>query len=72
MYKFNLIDRICFILVFIGAFNWGLLGLFNLNIVSAILGEPANFLSRIIYIVIGAAGIYLLFLFLRIKKYSKS
>ncbi|CDI49395.1 DUF378 domain-containing protein [Clostridium tetani] len=72
MYKFNLIDKISFILVFIGALNWGLLGLFNLNIVSAIFGEPANFLSRIIYIIIGAAGVYLLFLFLRIKKYSKS
>lgn len=72
MYKFNLIDKISFILVFIGALNWGLLGLFNLNIVGAIFGEPANLISRIIYIIIGAAGIYLLLLFLRMKKKSKS
>lgn len=72
MYKFNLIDKISFILVFIGALNWGLLGLFNLNIVGAIWGEPANLISRIIYIIIGTAGIYLLLLFLRMKKKSKS
>ncbi|KAJ52529.1 hypothetical protein BD780_001846 [Clostridium tetanomorphum] len=72
MYKFNLFDKLSFILVIIGAINWGLLGLFNFNLVSAIFGEPANFLSRIIYILIGISGVYLILLLLRIKKYSKS
>ena len=71
MYKFNLFDKIAFILVIIGAINWGLLGLFNFNLVSAIFGEPANFLSRIIYILVGISGIYLLLLLLKIKKYSR-
>ncbi|MBU5482808.1 DUF378 domain-containing protein [Clostridium sp. MSJ-11] len=72
MYKFNLFDKIALILVLIGALNWGFLGLFNLNLVSAIFGEPANFLSRIIYILVGVSGVYLLLLLFKMKKYSKS
>lgn len=72
MYKFNLFDKIAFILVIIGALNWGLLGLFNFNLVSAILGEPANLLSRVLYIIVGAAGIYIILLLVKIKKYSRT
>lgn len=72
MYKFNLFDKIAFILVIIGALNWGLLGLFNFNLVSAIFGEPANLLSRILYIIVGAAGVYIILLLVKIKKYSRT
>ncbi|KGK88528.1 hypothetical protein SDC9_193515 [bioreactor metagenome] len=72
MYKFNLFDKIAFILVIIGALNWGLLGLLNFNLVSAIFGEPANLLSRILYIIVGAAGVYLILLLVKIKKYSRT
>lgn len=72
MYKFNLFDKIAFILVIIGALNWGLLGLLNFNLVSAIFGEPANLLSRILYIIVGAAGVYLILLLIKIKKYSRT
>ncbi|WP_097025479.1 DUF378 domain-containing protein [Clostridium peptidivorans] len=72
MYKFNLFDKIAFILVIIGALNWGLLGLLNFNLVSAIFGEPANLLSRILYIIVGAAGVYIILLLLKIKKYSRT
>ena len=72
MYKFNLFDKIAFILVIIGALNWGLLGLFNFNLVSAIFGEPANLLSRLLYIIVGAAGVYIILLLVKIKKYSRT
>ncbi|MBM7869004.1 uncharacterized membrane protein YuzA (DUF378 family) [Clostridium pascui] len=72
MYKFNLFDKIAFILVIIGALNWGLLGLLNFNLVSAIFGEPANLLSRILYIIVGAAGVYIILLLVKIKKYSRT
>lgn len=72
MYKFNLFDKISLILVIIGAINWGLLGLFNFNLVSTIFGEPANFVSRLIYILVGVSGTYLILLLLRIKKNSKA
>ncbi len=45
------------ILMIIGAINWGLIGLFRLNIVDAIFGEM-SLLSRIIYVLVGIAGLY--------------
>ena len=42
----------------IGAVNWGLIGFFDFNLVSFLLGS--NWLSRIIYAVVGLCGLYLL------------
>ncbi|MHB0998656.1 MAG: DUF378 domain-containing protein [Armatimonadota bacterium] len=56
---------IALILVIIGALNWGLVGLFNFNLVSAIFGEKSA-ISKIIYILVGLSGLYLLFLIPRI------
>jgi uncharacterized membrane protein YuzA (DUF378 family) len=63
MQKLSLIDIIALILVIIGGLNWGLIGLFHFNIVSAIFGNVPILLS-IIYSLVGASalwGIYLLF-----------
>jgi uncharacterized protein len=46
-------------LVIIGALNWGLVGLFNFNLVGAIFGG-FNVLSRIVYVLVALAGVYLL------------
>lgn len=51
---------IALILVIIGALNWGLVGLFNFNLVSAIFGERSA-ISKIIYILVGLSGLYLIF-----------
>ncbi len=48
------------ILVVIGAINWGLVGLFNFNLVAAIFG-PLSPVSRVIYVLVGLAGLYLLY-----------
>lgn len=71
MYKFNLLDKISLILVIIGAINWGLIGLFNFNLIGALLGEPVNLIGRIIYILVGAAGVDMLMLLLKMKKSFK-
>ena len=47
---------ISFILVIIGALNWGLVGLFNFNLVSTLLGDM-SFLSSTVYILVGLAAI---------------
>ncbi len=44
-------------LLVIGGLNWGLMGLFDFNLVAAIFGQM-SFLSRIIYILVGAAAVY--------------
>ena len=43
----------------IGAVNWGLIGFFNLNVVSLLFGSM-TWLSRIIYGLVGISGLYLL------------
>jgi uncharacterized protein len=68
MYKLNIIDKISFILVIIGALNWGLVGLFNLDLVEALFGGKLQLVTRVIYILIGAAGINMILLLLKIKK----
>ena len=52
---------ITYILVIIGALNWGLIGLFGFDLVAAIFGEM-SVLSRIVYSVVGLSALILLFL----------
>jgi uncharacterized membrane protein YuzA (DUF378 family) len=52
-----------YILVVIGALNWGLVGAFGIDLVARVFG-PMSMAARIIYIVIGVAALYLLFLML--------
>ena len=59
----KVIDTIALLLVIIGALNWGLIGLFNFNLVDTIFGVMSAF-SRIIYTLVGISGIWSLkFLF---------
>jgi uncharacterized membrane protein YuzA (DUF378 family) len=55
MLKMNVI---ALILVIIGAFNWGSIGLFGVDLVATIFGGQLSIVSRIIYTVIGLAGIW--------------
>ena len=57
------LQKICLLLTIIGAINWGLIGIFDFNLVDTIFGM-GSILSRIIYSLVGIAGlinIYLLF-----------
>jgi len=45
-------------LVIIGAVNWGLVGLFKLDVVAALLGSWSP-LSRFVYVLVALAGVYL-------------
>ncbi|HAP20600.1 DUF378 domain-containing protein [Frisingicoccus caecimuris] len=62
----NWLDVVCLILIIIGAVNWGLIGFFSLDIISVIFGNM-SMISRIIYAVVGIAGIYSLVLFWKLK-----
>ena len=53
----KIIDKIALVLVVIGAINWGLVGIFNFNLVDAIFGTM-SILSRIIYILVGISGLW--------------
>ena len=51
-------DRLSLLLVIVGAVNWGLIGLFQFDLVAFLFGGQAALISRVIYAVIGAAGVW--------------
>ena len=51
-------DKTALILVIIGALNWGLIGLFGFDIVGALFGGQMSVLSRIIFTLVGVAGLW--------------
>lgn len=53
----KIIDKIALALVIIGAINWGLIGLFNFNLVDTLFGAM-SIISRIIYILVGISGLW--------------
>ena len=53
----KIIDKIALTLIIIGALNWGLIGIFNFNLVSAIFGEM-TIISKIIYSLVGISGLW--------------
>lgn len=61
MEKFSTIDWIALVLLIIGGLNWGLIGLFDFNLVAAIFGEMSS-LTRIIYTLVGVSAIYIAFI----------
>ena len=63
MKKFNWFDWSSLVLVIIGALNWGLVGIFNFNLVDAIFG--ASF-GRVIYTLVGLTGLYAIYMGVKI------
>jgi len=51
-------DLISLVLVIIGALNWGAIGLFGIDVVATIFGGQLALVSRIIYGLVGIAGIW--------------
>ena len=52
------IDNIALALVIIGAINWGSIGIFQFDIVGALFGGQDYALSRIIFTLVGLAGLW--------------
>ena len=53
----KIIDKIALVLIIIGAINWGLIGIFNFNLVDSIFGTM-SVISRIIYALVGISGLW--------------
>ena len=51
-------DTLALILVIIGALNWGLIGLFQFDLVASLFGGMSGVFSRIIYSIVGLAGLW--------------
>ena len=51
-------DTLALILVIIGALNWGMIGLFQFDLIASLFGGMSTVVSRIIYTIVGLAGIW--------------
>lgn len=56
--KFNGLDWVAYVLVLVGALNWGLVGAFEFNLVETLFGDMTT-LSRIVYVLVGVSAVYL-------------
>ena len=53
----KVIDKIALVLIIIGAINWGLIAIFNFDLVATIFGDM-TILSRIVYGLVGVSGLW--------------
>lgn len=56
---FSTLDWVAWVLIIVGAINWGLVGLFGLDLVATLFGSMTT-ASRIVYVLVGVAGLYFL------------
>lgn len=54
--KMKTVQKICLVLTIIGAVNWGLVGLFDFNLVSTLF-KGSTALQNIIYVIVGVCGL---------------
>lgn len=67
-----MIDRIALLLVIIGALNWGSIGIFQFDIVSWAFGGAFTAVSRIVFTLVGIAGIWCVSLLFRDREVVES
>ena len=64
MTRLATLDRIALVLLIVGGINWGLVGGFDVNLVTQLFG-PRSLPSRLIYIAVGIAALYAIYLVAR-------
>lgn len=65
--KMRPMDLTALTLIIIGAINWGLIGFFQFDLVATLFGGMSGVVSRVVYVVVGVAGLYCLSLYNRIN-----
>lgn len=65
---FDMLENTALVLVIIGAINWLLIGLFGFDLVAMIFGGQGALVSRIIYTIVGIAGLWTITLLFRDKE----
>lgn len=65
----KVLDCTALTIAIIGAINWGLIGLFKFDLVAFLFGDM-SWLSRIVYVLVGICGLYLLTFYMRLSDKS--
>ena len=60
-----MLDKIALFILLVGGLNWGLVGLFQFDVIAWAFGGSASIISRILYIVVALAAICCISLFFR-------
>ena len=60
-----MLDRTSLVITILGAINWLLVGLFQFDLVASICGGQAAVVSRVIYTIVGIAGLWCISLLFR-------
>lgn len=63
-------DKFILTLVIIGAINWGSIGIFGLDIIGALLGGQGAFISRVIFALVGLAGLWAITFYAKLRSGS--
>lgn len=58
--RLNGLDWLAYVLVIVGGLNWGLVGLFDFNLVTELFGVDST-LSRIVFALVGLSAVYLMY-----------
>ena len=64
-------DRVSLVLVIIGAINWGLISLFQFDLVAYLFGGQGALVSRIIYGLVALAGLWCISLLFRRRENAR-
>lgn len=65
------LDRLALVLLIIGGLNWLLVGLFEYDLVASIFGGQTAFISKVIYTIVGIAGLYCISLLFREREVAR-
>ena len=55
--RMNALDWLALVLLIVGGLNWGLVGLFDFDVVAALLGQ-GTMAARVVYILVGLSAIW--------------
>lgn len=75
--RLSVLDWVCFALLIVGALNWGLIGIVEINAVETVLepvfqAEALNVVTRGIYTLVGLAGLYFFYPLYRVSRHQRS
>ena len=60
-----MLDKLALSLLIIGGVNWGLVGIFQVDVIAWLFGGPAAIISRVIYILVALSAIWCISLFFK-------
>lgn len=52
----NTLYKVCLVLAIVGCLNWGLVGIFNFNLVEFLFGD-GTILTRVVYVIVAISGL---------------